>query len=80
VVVVDQADQVAEGLHRGGIVERELVTALEDATGRTDVVQVDPLGVVGRVVSPLADPPRVETRCARGVSVGVERQPGQQGA
>src|SRR5271157_5839378 len=55
VVVVDQTDQIAECFDRGGIVERKLVAALEYAAGRADVVEVDPLGVVGRVVSPLAD-------------------------
>ena len=55
VVVVDQAHQVAEGFDRLGVIEGELVVALEHAAGRADVVEIDGLGVVGGVVPPLAD-------------------------
>lgn len=48
------------------------------AAGRPDVVQVDPLRVVGRVASPLPDASGIETCCGCSASIGVNREPGQQ--
>ena len=74
-VVVDQLDQVGESLDGTRVVEGEAVTGLIDPARRADVVEVDALRVVGGVVAPLPDPCRVETRCARGVSVGIDGEP-----
>ena len=54
--------QIAERFHGRGVVEREAVAVLEHAARRPDVVEVDALQVVGRVVAPLPDPSGVETR------------------
>src|ERR1700758_2448413 len=77
VIVVDQTDQVTEGLDRCGVVERELIAALKYAAGRPDVVEVDGLSVVTRVVSPLTYPCGVETRSACEMPVCIDGEPGQ---
>ncbi len=77
-VAVDQVDEVAKGLPRFGIVEREGVAALEHPAGRSDVVEVDALRVVGGVVAPLPNPLEVEVRCVGPMSSGVDGDAGQQ--
>ncbi|CFA90282.1 Uncharacterised protein [Mycobacterium tuberculosis] len=76
-VVVDQADQIAEGFDGAGVIERELAVALEHTAGRADVVKVDGLRIVGGVVSPLADPPSIESWRVGGASIGVDGEPSQ---
>ena len=79
-VVVDQPHEVVERGDGSRVIEGEPVAVGELAPGGADVVQVDALEVIGGVVSPLPYPLRVEARFVGVVSVGVDRQPGQQGS
>src|SRR3954467_10800257 len=79
-VFVDQAHQIAESLRRFGIVERELVAALEYPARGADVVQVDALGVIGGVVSVLADPPELKICCVRTMPVDIDGEFCEQGS